>query len=162
MASGAIEPEAPIVAIVLPVTYVAFARVGYGPIAGYCVAQDALQIFVRSVERKVGLRVVVKLPEAPRVRVVALSALFAEPSLVCIVAFVAGPATERRILECGGEMTRLARCCGVLPDKGKARQVVFEGDVVTPALFVMTGVTLFPLLPGMDIVIAMTGVAFGL
>jgi len=75
MASCAVQAEAPIVAVVLPVAGAALTRTRGRLAGGRRVARVTRQVFVLSVQGKVGLFIVVKLPEAPPVRVVALGAL---------------------------------------------------------------------------------------
>lgn len=90
------------------------------------VAARALEIGMRTLQREVGLALVVEPPEAPTIRVVAASAILAERLFVNVFLSVTGPAfgvagTKRRILVAG-----FAGGGRVETEQRKARQVMFE------------------------------------
>lgn len=88
---------------------------------------------VGTVQRVIGLLVMVEPPERPAVGVVAQSAIRPEPSLVPVALLVAFGALERGSLIAGGEMAFLAGHDGMLANQRESRQIVFEKHFLVPA-----------------------------
>lgn len=83
-------------------------------------------------QREPRLGCVIEAPTGPAVRIVALGAGGAEPSLMVSV-LVAGGTGLRCVLELGGAMALLAGDGLVQADEGKARDVMIEHDLLAPA-----------------------------
>jgi len=119
----------------------------------------AIELLVRAIEFVIGLGVVVELPDAPAIGVVAGIALGAERKLVNIVVLVARIAIQRIHLVAGVQMTFLARHGGMQADERKAGHVMVEDHALVPLLFAMAAGAFFTFLALMYVVAFMTGKA---
>ena len=117
----------------------------------------AIDLHVRTVEFVVGLGVVVELPDAPAIGVVAGIAMGAERELVNIVILVTRIAIQRIHLVAGVQMTFLARNGGMQADEREAGHVMVEDHALVPLLFVMATGAYFTFLALMYVVAFMTG-----
>ncbi len=113
---------------------------------------------MRACQRVARLRVVIKAPSRPTIRIVAERAVRAEASLMVLVA-MAGDAIQRRALVCRGAMAFLARHDGVAPDQRKSRNVVIEGRHAAPIVLAMTQLATSAQLTVVPVVLAVTGYA---
>lgn len=159
MATIAVAPEGPSVDVVFPMT----ALTGFPrtepvldrlPVTG-----EAVKTFMCSVEAELGPGVVIKLPEAPAVRIVTVGTFIAEALLMRIRLLVAGKALVPCLLECRTDMAPLAGSHRVHPDQWEVGQVVVKLDVGLPAALIVTLVAGLTQLAAVGIVVFVTTVA---
>src|SRR5882724_852802 len=105
---------------------------------GLFVTGRAIELCVRAGEREAGLFAVVKFPQAPAVRRVALLTFLAEASLVNIGLFVALVTRGLGYLERLSRMTLFAGYRHVQAEKRKLSQVMIEVEYGLPAFRQMT------------------------
>jgi hypothetical protein len=111
---------------------------------------------MRPGQRVARLRVVVKAPPRPTIRIMAECAIRAEATLMVLIA-MAGDAVQRRALECERAMAFLAWHDGVATDQRKSRNVVIEGRHTAPIVFAVTSLATIAKLTVVPIVLAVTG-----
>ena len=117
-----------------------------------------MQPVVRSLYLKIGL-VVIKFPNQPVVRVMALLAFLPEYAFMDIVMLVTIITFCFGILECRSEMTGFATGHGVLTNQREISQVVVVANILyPPCILVMTAITLFPQLFFVSILVLMATV----
>ena len=104
---------------------------------GLLVAAGAAELAVRAGERETCLLGVIELPDAPTVRRMALSAVFAQTAFVYVVSSMTTVAIRGDALVGAAHVTLRARHGYVQTHQGKATQVVIEGDIDTPAFRLM-------------------------
>lgn len=107
-------------------------------------------------ELKLGLFVVVELPETPAVGVVAHFTFLTEVLFVLILVLMAGEALFFRVFKGVADMAFFTRSKGMLAYERECGNVMVKKHLFRPALLVMTFFTLFFLLPLMDIVFFVT------
>jgi hypothetical protein len=120
------------------------------------VAGGAIEAAVRACQRVPRLRIVIKAPPRPAIRIMAKRAIRAETTLMVLVA-MAGGAVQRRALECGRAMAFLARHDGVPTDQWKSRNVVIEGCHAAPIVLAVASLATIPKLTVVPIVLPVTG-----
>ncbi len=118
----------------------------------------ALQRLMSTVEAELTLRVVVKLPQIPTVRVMAAGAIITQALFMLIIALVAGDAVSLGILEGGSDMTALTGSDRVQADQREPSQVMLKLYQDSPAALVMTSFTVFTQLAAMGIIQLVTAV----
>ncbi len=124
-------------------------------------AVPARLLDVSSLERKVSLPIVIELPEAPSVRVVAELAAWTEGLLVKVVAPVAVVAASRSIVEGCRRMAVLTGRCSVETQEGEPCEVVIEEDTCAPARFLMALPTLLALLSLVNVILQVARLTVG-
>ena len=107
-------------------------------------------------QRVARLRVVVKAPPRPTIRIMAECAIRAESTLMVLIA-MAGDKVQRRALECERAMAFLAWNDGVATDQRKSRNVVIEGRHTAPIVVAVTSLVTIAKLTVVPIVLAVTG-----
>ena len=115
---------------------------------------------MRTVQHEMGTLVVVEVPDAPVARIVARPAVCTQPALVDVISSVACHALLARVLEPGARMTFSALHIQVPADKRKCRATMIEVRFLPRCLYVTT-LAVGSLLPGMPVVLAMTGKTLG-
>lgn len=120
-----------------------------------------VRFFMRTIEFESGLGIVVKTPDQPAVRCMALLAILAEFATMRVIGFVAVIATGSRILVNGTQMTLFTGYNGMQADQGKLCDVVFEAHLGAPAGFVVAARTVLALLSLVHIIDLVTGQAIG-
>lgn len=154
-------PEAPAVNIIPSMAAVAVIRRLFvlsqiSPVAG--VAEDFI---VSAFQGEIGLGIVIEGPQQPGIRIVAIAAVFTHPAFVDIFRTVAGETGDIGLLILRVQMTGFTGCDAMNADQGKTGDIVFEKDLLVPAVFVMAIAAVLALLAFMDIDRAMTGKALG-
>jgi hypothetical protein len=122
------------------------------------VASKTFQRFMGSVESKFGLGIVVILPKAPAVWIVAVRTLISKTLFMLVCFFVADDTVAWCVFKGCPEMTSFARSDRVHADQWETRQVMLESDIGTPAALIVTVVTSFPLLATVCIIQAVAAV----
>lgn len=107
------------------------------------------------VERRLG--VMVELPEAPAIRVVAIAARGPERLLVPVILHMAGHALPGCIAIRCRQVTSLAGNGRMKPDERKPRQPMIKLHLRIPRLFIVAAGAVFPLLPLVHVILGMTG-----
>src|SRR5215472_5399065 len=119
------------------------------------VAGVAIETAVCPGQRVTRLRVVIKAPPRPAIRVVTEGAIRAEAASMVLIA-MAGCAVQRRAFECRRTMAFLARHDSVASDQRKSRNVVIEGRHTTPIVLGMTSLATIAKLTIVPIVLTVT------
>ena len=152
MAAFAIAPEFATMNIVFTVT----AGTGFPHVDlvfnRLAVAGEAVQRLMGSVESKLGLGVVIILPEVPAVRVVAVCTVVSETLFMLVSFLVTGDAVARCVLKGSLDMTTFTGGHCMQTDQWETGQVVLESYINAPAALVVAVVTIFPLLTAMSII----------
>jgi hypothetical protein len=117
----------------------------------------AIDLHMRTIEFVIGLGVVVELPDAPTIGVVAGGAMGAEHELVNIIFLVARIAVQRIHLVAGVQMTFLARHGGMQADEREAGHVMVEYHSLVPLLLVVAARALLTFLVFMYVIVFMAG-----
>ncbi len=99
---------------------------------------------MRTGECEIGVGSMIKLPEAPAVRVVAGTALFAKLRLVHVARPVTADALMRRIAICPCRMTFFAGNADMQADKRKSCEVVVKLHAVAPTAFLVARLAVAP------------------
>lgn len=113
-------------------------------------AIGANQFGVFTAEREIGTGIMIKLPQPPVIRIVAVAAAWPQRAFMRIILGVTLPAIRCHRFERAGNMTLLATDGRVHPDQRKGRQIMVEPDMRVPAVFIMTR-TAVPQLTAVDI-----------
>jgi hypothetical protein len=122
------------------------------------VAGVTIEAAVRPCQRVARLRIVIKAPPRPAIRIVAERTIRAEATLMVLVA-MAGGAIQRRTLESRRAVAFLARHDRMTPDQRKSREVVIEGGQAAPIVLAMTSLAAIAELTVVPVVLAVTGYA---
>jgi len=141
--------------VILTMTRVAIGRQGDLGDVFDSVARVAIETAVCPGQRVTRLRVVIKAPPRPAIRVVTEGAIRAEAASMVLIA-MAGSAVQRRAFECRGTMAFLARHDSVASDQRKSRNVVIEGRHTTPIVLGMTSLATIAKLTIVPIVLTVT------
>ena len=123
------------------------------------VAGEAVEIPMRTGERKSRLPVVIEAPNAPTVRIVTGGAVTTETTLVSIVPLVTLLAFGRCIQKYRTQMTLLTGDGRMHAEQRKARKIVIVSNNVSPATLVVTLVAARSERAGMHVVGRMTAAA---
>lgn len=115
-----------------------------------------------AIEREARLLGVVKEPQTPGVRVMALFAAGSQCRLVHVVMSMAADARECSVLELARYVTLLARHGGMHAKQGKSCQVMVECDLHRPPLLAVTTFASASLLPFVYIICFVAGDTCGL
>ena len=154
MAFFACPAERSVVRIIPAVASVAIGRRGHPRDIGLLVARMALQSMMRARQRVAGLLVVIEAPACPTVGVVTARAVGAEPADMVRI-LVAARARARRILERLGSVAFLARHHRMQSDERKSRQIMVEGDLLSPARLLVALLAIAAQLALVRIILAM-------
>jgi len=100
------------------------------------VAGVAIEASMRPIKSEFGLRVVIKTPAHPAIRVVAQRTIARQAAFMVLI-LVAARACARGLLEGGGAVAFLAGDDGVTADERESRDVVIEGHLPAPAGFLV-------------------------
>jgi len=119
------------------------------------VARVAIEIAVCPGQRVPRLRVVIKAPPRPAIRIVTERAIRAEAAFMVLIA-MAGCAVQRRAFECRRTVAFLARHDSVASDQRKSRNVVIEGRHTTPIVLGVTSLATIAKLTIVPIVLTVT------
>jgi len=157
LALTAVLPEVHVILLMASQT----SRIEFHLVRGLFVATLTGQLPVRACQRKAGLLAVVKVPQAPSIRRMALGAVRPEAAMVDVVALVAVVAAPADIPILPRLVALLARYCHVQTHEWKICQVVIEGDRRLPTFGGMALVALHAELTGVDVARAMAGRAIG-
>jgi len=114
-----------------------------------------------TIEFEAGLGIVVKTPDQPAIRCMALLAVLAEFAAMRVIGLVAVITLGGRILVNGTQMTLFTGYDGMQTDQRKPGDVVFEAHFGTPAGFVVAARAVLALLSLMYIIDLVTGQAVG-
>jgi len=125
----------------------------------HVVAGLATHARVRSLKSKIRVLVVIKGPGVPGERVVTALARATEVTFVHIIVRVAGIALCRRILEDLRLVTGVAGGLGMRTEQGEACKPMIERDLLLPGAFVVALSALPALVPTVDVVVLVTGIA---
>ena len=120
------------------------------------VAGMAIEAPVCPCEQVACLRVMIKAPSRPTIRVVTERAIGPQAPLVMLVP-VAGGARQRRILEPRRTVAFLARRDGVPSDQRKSRDIVIEERYAAPIVLTVTPLATSAELTVMPIILAVAG-----
>jgi hypothetical protein len=93
---------------------------------------------VLALERKLGLGIVIKGPQQPGIRVVALTTLLSHAALVGLIRLMTGKAGRIGLLKFGTQVTGLTSGNAVNTDQGKTGDVMLEKELYIPPLFIVT------------------------
>ncbi len=112
--------------------------------------------FVFAGQFKIGLGVMVKLPDTPVVGRVALFATTAQRFFVNIVVLMAVAASQGSIFECLFQVALFTTGNRVLADQGEAGQIMVKTDDASKGLFIVAAVAAVTLLSFVDVVTFVT------
>jgi hypothetical protein len=122
----------------------------------------ATQVFMFTIQLELCLCVVIELPQGPVIRGVALFTVRPKALFMDIIVGMASAAFECGIFEGLLKMALLTGSRRVLAYQGETGQVMVKPDFVAEILFIMATLTVFALLPLVNIVGLMTTDAGGL
>lgn len=121
-------------------------------------AVRALQLRMRSVQRKAGHACMIEFPDIPTIRRMAVVAFLAEASLVFVRGLMAADTFRRRVFVGRRQMALFARYDDVLPHKWEVSEVVIEAHIGAPAFHAVTVLALTPQPAGVHVACLMTDV----
>ena len=160
MTAGAVAPERAAVNVVEVVAGRALRALPDGPVDRARVATQAVEPFMGTGEREVGLDPMVEPPSRPAVRVVATLAVRSELAIVRVGLRVADTALAADVAELRRLVTRFARLHCVQPQERKPGDIVIETNLLPPARVAVTTAAVVALTPGMSVVVEMAGCTF--
>lgn len=138
VAALAVASEPSAVNIVEVVAGGAFGGLTGGSLGGPGVAAQASKPLVATAQWEGSFAVVVKAPKRPAVRIVAVPAVGAELSSVCVIAVVAGDARLFCVTESRRLVAGFAGFDGVEAEQRKRGDLVIESDSFSPTFLIVT------------------------
>ena len=120
-------------------------------------AGTTVQAIMLTIQRVVGLFIVIKDPGQPLRCPVTLITLLPQSILMYVILFVAGDTFHLGLLVLIGDMTIFAGEEQMRLQQGELRQTMIKGHRLGPALFAMTLITALTLLPLVGIIETVTG-----
>lgn len=159
MTTAAIRTEITVVYIISVVAIVALCRLLLLFIQGLEMTAVAMDLFMRTANLEIGC-IVIKRPDQPVVRVMALFAILTQSLLVDVIALMTILATGPCILERRRQVAGFTAQNGMLPNQGEITQVMVEMHILQPpAGCVMALIAVFPQLRLMRIFMLMAAIA---
>lgn len=157
MTATAVNAEIAIVTIVGGVT--ARAAAGYILWAGTLVATITAAIFMRTIELEIGTAVMIKAPQRPAIRAMALRTFQPHRIIVHIILLMAVYAAAVCLMKFEAIVTTLAGRNGMHAFQGHGSKLMVKARRLVPALGLVAVGTLLKFFGVMDIVSAMAGLA---
>ena len=157
MAFLAFPPERSLVHVIPVVAGIAAGRCDDLLDIGYLMARVTSHGTMRTQQWVACLLVVIEDPSFPTIGVVADSAANNTESTRVIRILMAAYACAGCILERSRSMAFFARYCRVQSDQRKSRQVMVEGDLLSPARFLVALLAIATELALVRVILAMTG-----
>ena len=162
MAAAAVGTEFTIVIVVRPVAVAAIAVQHLHLLQWAAMAAVTGNVDMRSIQKKIRLQIVIKIPQVPGDWVMAAIATIQEKTLVRIVFSMTGDAISFRVGEGLRRVTILALILGVHAVQWESGQIVVEEHRVLPVDLGMTALASHARGPFVGVVLQVAGIAISI